>query len=59
MRWLRRWFTRSDRVSAIWLAEHAHRGDRIEFHGVNIRFPIRKLINEAAPFNTRTLRRRA
>lgn len=56
MRWP---FRRADLVSRQWLRDLDRKGDRIEFHGVKIAFPIRKQLNESALMNTFRLRKRA
>lgn len=37
--------------SEAWRRDLARRGDRIEFHGVSIKWPIRKLLNESPLWN--------
>lgn len=53
------WWRGELAVSDHWLRAYDRRQERIEFHGVRIRFPIRKRLNEAAQFNRRRLRRSA
>jgi len=52
---------RSDRVSARWLAEWDQREaeQSAQIESVNWQWPIRKLANEHALFNTQRLRKRA
>jgi len=57
--WLLRRLRRQDAVSARWLAEHARRGDRVEFHGVAWRWPVAKDRNERGWANRRATRRSA
>jgi len=45
-----RW-RRPDLVSATWLKEQQRRESRIEFHGVAIRWPIRKVLNDSPIWN--------
>lgn len=49
----------ADRVSHKWLRELDRKGDRIEFHGVTIMWPIRKVFNESAVWNRAKDKRRA
>ena len=58
IRFWRRW-TRPNLVSADWLQNQQRRESRIEFHGVNIKFPIKKMINESPAMNRQRLKRRA
>lgn len=59
---MRRWFTwRGDdtHLSDRWLKEQARKGDRVEFHGPPIRFPVNKPADESAWWNRDLLKRRA
>ncbi len=49
----------STRVRESWLRDLDRRESRNDFHGVSIRWPINKVANEQARFNTYRLRRRA
>lgn len=53
-----RWFRRSDRVSLEWLRNQDRRESRIDFQSAQWRFPVRKLINEAANMNRYRLKRK-
>lgn len=50
---------RRDVVSLGWLREQQRRESRVEYQGVAIRFPIEKLKDGAALWQTRKLKRRA
>ena len=52
-------FRRDDAVSQRWLKDQARQASRVEFHGVAIRWPIKKLVNDAGQFNRRRLRQSA
>lgn len=58
-RWLR-FLKRPDvHVSERWLTDLDRKASRVEFEGVRIQFPIRKLLNEASPrMNAERLRKR-
>lgn len=45
-----------DAVSLDWLHDQDRRESRIEFHGVVPRWPIKKILNESALWNTHRLR---
>lgn len=49
----------ADRVSRSWLRDLDRKGDRIEFHGVKIAFPIRKMLNDSPVWNRAKDKRRA
>ena len=58
IRHLIEWFTdRPATVSAEWLRESERKSSRVEFVGVRIQFPIRKLVNESGKWNARRLKR--
>lgn len=45
------WLRKPDLMSAAWLAHQERQEQRIEFHGVAIRWPIKKLLNESPAWN--------
>jgi hypothetical protein len=49
--WLHRRWT-ADRVSSEWMQEQLRKSSRIDFQGVRISFPIKKLLNDS-PLYTR------
>ena len=55
----RRYFEREERVSRSWLRRHDQAQTRVEFHGVRMQWPVKKLINESARMNRHRLRRSA
>lgn len=56
---LRAWSARDHAVSRSWLRHHEQTETRIEFHGVRMQWPVKKLINDAGRFNRHRLRRSA
>lgn len=61
-RWLAKLFRwRNPRYMSVEWCEALDVSDAraVEYHGVSIRFPINKLVNDAARFNTKRLRKRA
>ncbi len=54
---IRFWRRPDAHMSREWLKAHSQRESRIEFHGVQIRFPIRKALNELGWINRIKLRK--
>lgn len=57
--WLARLLHRPEILSAEWLKDQQRREQRIEFHSVPIRWPVKKLLNESSLWNREKLKRRA
>ena len=56
---MRACFERDKAVSTDWLRRHERQQTRVEFHGVRMQWPVKKLINDSGRFNRHRLRRSA
>ena len=49
--WLTRWLRSPNLMSAAWLKERERLEPRIEYQGVTIVWPIKKVLNESSQWN--------